>query len=1159
MPNWTSDQNEAIIARNANLLVSAAAGSGKTAVLVERIIQLIIESQVGIDEMLIVTFTNAAASEMRERIVAALYNKLEEQDSAFLREQVNKIQRSSIMTLHAFCIGVLRNNAHFIGIDPGFKVGDTVNLNIMAADAMDTILEDAYELETASFVDFIEAYSENRQDKKIQNLIHNTYQFIQSQPEPLKWLDETVEGLNTPDRYIELLKHNITFDINSAQEILEAAATLTSEADGPLEYDEMIQNDISHLELLKESLHDIDLFVAKIRDIKHMRLKTISKQRKEEVDEHLVDEVKALRKQYKDIVDDIKKFFEHKSLNDYIEDIKAVEPLMRELYTLVQSFTERYSEDKLDKNVVDFNDLEHLALNALDNEEVQSYYRKKYAYIFLDEYQDSNLVQETLISKIKREDNVFLVGDVKQSIYKFRLADPTLFMEKYHSYSKTAGSNNRRIDLKKNFRSRRDILEGINFIFESLMSEEFGEMTYDEDARLYTGIEFGDIEDSSIEIQIIEGKYSGDDILEELNAAEVEAKAIANTVKALIGKPSYDRKNDKYFDLDYKNMVILMRAISSWAPVFNDVFLKEGIPLFADFNGGYFDAIEIKMFVDLLRLIDNPYQDLPLLTVLRSPIFDFTIEELIEIRINSTTSYYYEAFFNYEGDLKEKIKQVTSQLNDWKQKSLYMKLDELLWHIMINTGYFQYVGAMPGGKSRQGNLRLLIDRAEQMEKNQHMGLFQFVQTVDKMHKTNSEMGTAKIIGENENVVRIMSIHKSKGLEFPVVIVAGMGKKFNLRDAYAEVLMHKDLGIGPKFVDPKHRVTFDTLPKKMIKRQIKMESLSEEMRVLYVALTRAVDKLILVGTAKNMETQSKKWCRGDQTHNLLNGQSYLDWLMMILSKHPVSKPIWTLAEKNYLGLKSHPTNWSIKLLDRSALFTETVEVMDSLKEVLSKVDTYRDDNIDEVLNEIFSYKYPYQLHELPSKFSVTELKQLENGTSTKLEPLNVVPKFMAKETPKTPAEIGTLTHFIMQKLDRRNSDIKSQIDLLVEDEVILEEELKYVDVTRFEAFFESSLGKRYINSDNVFKEKAFVLKKKLEQTGDDDILIQGIIDCYFEEGDGIVLLDYKTDYLYGDEELLVERYKKQLELYKEAIEVITSKPVIASYIYSFYKNKSINVT
>ncbi len=1182
MPRWTDDQQAAIDARGSNLLVSAAAGSGKTAVLVERIIKLIIEDKKPIDKMLIVTFTNAAASEMRERIVGALYEKLEtdEKNGQFLRDQIALIGKSYIMTLHSFCIGLVRNNSHFIDLDPGFKVGDTIELNIMAQEVMDELLEEAYEKNTDDFLNFVESYSENRQDFKLQKLIIDTYRFIQSQPEPLDWLEECRDRFKNDysEYYIEQVKADIKFDLNNALDILETAADICSDSIGPMEYDEMINDDINHIENLKKYLfRDFDEFVKYIRTIKYMRLKSISKARKEEVDPVLVDEVKDLRSNFKSIVDDTKKFFESKSIEDYIKDIKAVEPVVSELYRLVKRYDELYKEKKSDKNLLDFNDLEHFALNALKHEDVKKQYRKKFNYIFLDEYQDSNLVQETLINSIKREDNVFLVGDVKQSIYKFRLADPTLFMSKYDGFSKSEGAANRRIDLKKNFRSRKEVLEGINYIFESLMSKEFGEMTYDKDAMLYPGIDFKEIDNPEIEIKIVEGKYKSedyDDALNELTTAEIEAKTIVEKIKKLVGTKSYDRKNDKFFDVEYKHIVILLRAVSAWSPIFTEVFTKEGLPIFADSQGGYFDTIEIKMFVDLLKLIDNKLQDLPLLTVLRSPIFNFTTEDLIEIRNNQKKASYFYAMSCYkeknDNELSEKIVNLNSKLSDWKDKSLYLKLDELLWEIMIDTGYYHYVGAMPGGTSRQANLRLLVDRAEKMEKTSVSGLFNFIQIIDKMKKANSELGTAKTIGENENVVRVMSIHKSKGLEFPVVIIAGMGKKFNLRDSYGDMLLHKKHGLGPKFVDPVHRVYFDTLPKKLIKRAIKFESLSEEMRVLYVALTRAVDKLILVGTVKDVPTASKKWCRGKKIYNLLLGQSYFDWILSILSKHVSSKIIWSLAEKETSSFDSHSSKWDIEIIKRDELYKERLLLENNskkLESILEDLDSYYDEKTSSMLSEAFVYEYKYKTaHLMPSKLSVSDIKGLKNNElesiGYKFDPLLEKPKFMSDEKELSRAEIGTLTHFILQKTDRHSVEtIDSQIDELVNRKIISEEDIKKVDISRVKKFYKSDLGKRYINSKHVYVEKAFVLKKKLsnlskEIDSEDEVMIQGIIDCYFEEEDYIVLVDYKTDFLLGEDDILKSRYKEQLELYKEAIEKITKKKVKETYIYSLFKNSAI---
>lgn len=1169
MAQWTSDQQAAIDSRGANLLVSAAAGSGKTAVLVERIINLMIQDQVPIDQMLIVTFTNAAASEMRERIVEALYSGLDKDESDFLNTQIRNIQNANIMTLHSFCIGVIRNHAHCIDLDPGFKVGDSVSLDLLVKEALDMTLEDFYQDKSQGFIDFVEAYSENRTDDKLSQLILDVYKFIQSQPDPLVWLKEVQGNLLEPDVYKEHLMAYIDFNLSRCQEVLDMALVWTEASDGPEEYHDMILEGHQQVETLKELLGtDLEAMIVYLRGLSHSRLKAIKKDRKEEINPLLLGEVKELRDQYKALIKDLKTFFEHKTWADYRADTIAVEPMMATLYDLVEAFSHHYGALKVDKNMVDFNDLEHMALRALDHKAVQDHYRHKFSYIFLDEYQDSNLVQETLIDKVKGKDNVFLVGDVKQSIYRFRLADPSLFMSKYHSYKKEAGHENRRIDLKKNFRSRKDILEGINFIFENLMSEAFGEMTYDADARLYAGLEFKDIEGPEIQVKIIENPKSDD--LEGLTNAELEAHAAVKTIKALVGKKSYNRKTDTYFDIDYKHVVILMRAVSAWAPVFNEVFLEEGIPLFADHQSGYFETLEIKMFVDLLKIVDNPRQDLALLTVMRAPIFSFTTEDLIAIRTHTPTGSFYDSLeaYDVQGACLDKIMAMNEALADWREKMLYMALDGLLWHIMSSTGFYQYVAAMPGGEGRQGNLRLLVDRAKAY-KGVATGLFHFLQMIDNMKSASSDMGTAKIIGEQDNVVRLMSIHKSKGLEFPVVILSGMNKKFNLRDAYQEVLVHKHLGLGPRIVNLEDRVYFDSLPKKLIKHQIKFESLAEEMRILYVALTRAVDRLIMIGQVKDITTATTKWLRGCNRHQLTLGQSYLDWVMAVLSTHPASKGLHEGIDKPYMGLKTHGTQWCIEVLDKADLTAKKVQLQKDLSEIFNDLSPYEDVHIQERLEEAFGYKYPYDLaSKLPSKFSVSELKVLQQmaleDLGYKSEPLNRMPKFLMETQKRTKAEVGTLMHYVMQKLDRRlDVSIGDQIDKMVQKAWLDQEDLKDIDQEGLALFFASDLGQRYQAAGHVEKEKAFVLKQGLGQViestnTEDSLLIQGIIDCYFIEEDGIVLVDYKTDYIYGEEKILEDRYQKQLSLYKAAIESMTSYRVKETYIYSFYKNKAIPV-
>ena len=1169
MAHWTNDQQAAIDSRKANLLVSAAAGSGKTAVLVERIIQLMIEDEIPVESMLIVTFTNAAASEMRERIVEALYGALEKESTPFLNRQIRNIQNASIMTLHAYCISVIRNHAHFIDLDPGFRVGDTVTLDLLRQEALEICLEAAYEEGQEDFYDFVESYSENRSDHKLGKLILTAYDFIQSQPQPLLWLESVIEDLSNPESYKTHLKAYIHYILKSCNQVLEQALVWTEDGAGPSEYQEVIlegQKQVDNLyELLEE---DLDRFAEGISSLSHSRLKAIKKERKEAIDPMLAEEVKTLRDQYKDLIKGLKEFFEFKNWSDYVEDTQRVQPLMKTLYQLVESFNGTYQALKSDKNLVDFNDLEHFALQALTYDGVRNYYKEKFSYIFLDEYQDSNLVQETLINHIKRQDNVFLVGDVKQSIYKFRLADPSLFMDKYYAYKKEVGGLNRRIDLKKNFRSRPNILEGINFIFEHLMSEGFGEMAYDEDARLYPGLDFKDIDQQEIQIKIIENPK--DDDLEGLNNAETEALATALTIKDLIGKKSYNRKTDEYFDIDYKHIVVLMRSVSAWAPVYQEIFLNEGIPLFADHNNGYFQTLEIKMFVDLLRIIDNPLQDLPLLTVMRAPIFAFTTDDLIEVRNYSKSGPFHGALKNYDlpGPCLEKIKAMNQALDTWRKMMLYTELDVLLWHIMNQTGFYQYVAAMPGGQSRQGNLRLLVDRAKAY-KETTTGLFDFLQMIDRMKDSSSDMGTAKIIGEQENVVRLMSIHKSKGLEFPVVILAGLNKKFNMRDTHQEILFHKNLGIGPRIVNLKDRTYWDSLPKKLIKHAIKFENLAEEMRILYVALTRAVDRLILIGQVKDLESSSKKWLRGCEGHQLTLGQSYLDWLMAILSKHPVSRFLYDSLDQVYKGLSDHPTKWSIDIISKDNLTLEKKILKKNLDTLFNSIENYASGEVESYLTQVFQSEYPYKIATLlPSKFSVSDLKSLNQDNLSSLtyksEALNTLPKFLKKETKKSRAEIGTLMHFVMQKIDRHLlKPIGVQIQNMIEKNWISQEDALYIDQEGLKLFFESDLGKRYQNSPYVEKEKAFVLKRKIDTllegaNHEDEILVQGIIDSYFVENESVVLIDYKTDYIYGDDSILEKRYETQLKLYKEAIEKLTSYTVKETYIYSFYKNKAILV-
>ncbi len=1211
MPKWTEPQQKAIDLRDSNLLVSAAAGSGKTAVLVERIIKLIVKDKVDIDKLLIVTFTNAAAGEMRERILAAIVNEMEKKnsDEKNLRRQMTLLNKASITTLHSFCINVIRKNFHVIGIDPTFRIADITESKILIQESLEEVLEEEYEKAEDEFITLIESFSENKSDRKIEDLILNIYHFIQSQPYPYEWLKESANMFNIDKEnlndniWIKTVREEMEMKLIGAENIIEEALEITKQESGPYPYLEALEGDLKNIKKLKLKIYDFLEGRLKAEDlnIEHDKFKSISKKMKEsgEIDPGLQDIVKGLRDEYKGI---IKGFFDkgilERDMDSYIEDVLSFYPVMNCLSELVKLFGERYGQKKIEKGILDFNDLEHFTLAALESEEVREELNESYKYIFIDEYQDSNIVQETIIGKIKREDNLFLVGDVKQSIYRFRLADPSLFIEKYNSYSKDLDSKDIRIDLSKNFRSRKEILDGVNFIFENIMSRELGEVDYTEDAHLYVGADYESTEDDSIEVNIIEKSNDsiesyleeesedGNDIdlaLEEITDAEVEATMVADKIKNMIGKKTYDAKKGEFREIKYSDIVILFRAVKNWANVFEEVFTRENIPVYVDDNSGYFDVLEVKTFLNLLNIIDNKRQDLPLLSIMRSPIGGFTTEDLIKIRINYSEKYssYYEALESYmsneDDDLSNRLEKFVDKLDYWNEESLYLKLDEFMWKVMIDTGYYYYVGAMTGGVQRQANLRILVDRANQFESASINGLFNFIRFADKLQSASGDMGTAKVLGENEDVVRIMTIHKSKGLEFPVVICAGLGKQFNLMDMRGDMLLHKDLGLGPKYVDINTRASRDTLPKIAIKSKKKVENLSEEMRVLYVALTRAKDKLILVGSVKDTAKRAEKWAKKPTIYNLLTSRSLLDWICMSLFDHVDGEPL-----RDLLGVESHSelnteneSKWTINLVDKIDIFKDQILEEEYKSDFKEKLENFEREEYTDFKSEIdrrFEWDYPdKESMKIPSKISVSDIKKVSADDIEKVNynipSLVKMPKFLAGEGEFSSAEKGTIMHFVMQHLDFKSTldseNIDIQIERMIFNELLTDEEVEVIDKEKISRFFESDIGVRMLKSDNIFKEVPFVYRKHANQIiegleSEEDIYIQGIVDCYFEEDGDIVLVDYKTDYVVDDVDVLIDRYREQLNMYKEAIEGITERKVKESYIYSFNLNREVKV-
>ncbi|MDR5659333.1 helicase-exonuclease AddAB subunit AddA [Serpentinicella sp. ANB-PHB4] len=1197
MPNWTSQQQEAIEDRGSNLLVAAAAGSGKTAVLVERIIRLIIEDKIDIDKLLIVTFTNAAAGEMRERISAAILKALDnnQENEAHLRKQMTLINRASITTIHAFCIEVVKQYFHVIDIDPSFRIGDTSEINIMKMEAMEELLDKEYEKADKLFLDLVESFAGSKDDEPLKDLISKIFNFIQSQPKPFDWLSEKVEAFNIDIEdfneciWADTILKSIDLHLTAACDLLVNAKKLCMKPAGPEGYIDAIDDDLNQVNHLKSSLHhNIEVFYETVNQVTFKRLGRVSK----ETDQDLKEEAKDQRDKAKALIKGITEGIFSRSPEAYIDDLTSIYPLMQYLASLVSNYANIFMAKKKDKGLVDFNDLEHYALEILANENVANAYRDKFEYLFIDEYQDSNIVQETLIGYIKRENNRFMVGDVKQSIYRFRLADPSLFIEKYETFSSEKGKRNRRIDLSKNFRSREEIINGVNYIFKNIMSKQLGEIDYDERAYLYPGGSFEPIEDPSIELNLIEKAIDEEateelsEDLEELSDIEVEAKMVAQRIQDILKTKIYDTKEEVYREVQYKDIVILMRTTQNWAHVFLETLIKENIPTYADTGSGYFQSIEIGIFLNLLKIIDNKRQDLPLISVMKSPIGKFTVEELVQIRMTQKHGSFFDAMTKFVEEEKEhellgiKLNEFLTKIKLWARESRYMKIDNFIWKLFRDTGYYYYVGAMPGGQQRQANLRILLDRAVQFEKTSIRGLFNFIKFIEKIQNSKGDMGDAKTLGENDNVVRIMSIHKSKGLEFPVVFLCGTGKNFNLRDTSSDVLLHKDLGLGPKFVDLKLRVYRDTISKLAMKDRLKIESLSEEMRILYVALTRPVDKLIIFGSTRGLEGKINKWSRPINHYGLSSAKSYMDWIGMVLTKHPSSEVLRkaggvSMPSENYLRDDS---KWTVNLYSRQDVLNKTLEeekkdaiLKDTLLDYCHKNTTKYSETIAKRLNWQYAYEAGVGI---PSKLSVSEIKKTNvkglDHLGYNIPSLISQPKFLDKGAKNfTSAEVGTIIHFIMQHIDhnRINSldEIKIQVNEMIQKELLSEEEVDEVNLTKIQNYFESPIGRRMLASNKVYREVPFNMKCNAQDVihgldkSTETLLVQGTIDCYFEENDEIVLVDYKNNEITENNlDRIVNAYKDQLHFYKTALEKILNKKVKESYLYMFHIDKAIRV-
>lgn len=1251
--NWTADQKKVIELRDRNILVSAAAGSGKTAVLVERIIGMITDPQrpIDVDRLLVVTFTNAAAAEMRERIGQAIDSLLlaKPQDS-HLQRQSTLVRHSQITTIDSFCLNVIRNHFDSLEIDPSFRIGDEGELLLVQTDVMKELLEDCYTEARPEFMEFVEAYGSGKTDSGLEEYIMQVYRFSQSCPRPEVWLEECVNGGQTDSTkevageeeipgntgeeagareadgdqsaslsayedasWMRYLKHDIHMQALELARISDQALALCQEEDGPYMYLPMFQDDRRMIDALARAESYEELNQA-LLSISHARL---SAKKSPEVDPAKRQEASALRDQIKKALKKMRDSYGVEDWREAGEDIRKSLIPVKTLAWLAGEFADRYARAKRDKNIVDFNDLEHFALQVLVEwgedgrprpTQAAKILRSGYEEILIDEYQDSNLVQETLLSSISREPegrpNIFMVGDVKQSIYKFRLARPELFMEKYDTYTKE-DSLYQKVELHQNFRSRDEVLKSVNQVFYRIMGRQLGNVAYNEDAALYTGASFEEtpspVSYATKLLYMNTGSQALGQLDEELadyTAKELEAKMAAAKIRQLTdpqnGQWIWDKKNKCYRICQYRDIVILFRSMSGWADVFVNILMNEGIPAFAQTQTGYFSAMEVQLILSMLRLIDNPIQDIALAAVFKSPIVGLTDQQLAKLmaRYKRWTKKgedrgMYGAFQYYrqlgdEGrrvdrEIYEKLTAFASLLEHFRELSLYLPLHELIGRVYEETGYYNYVSAMPGGSTRKANLDMLVEKAAAYEGTSYQGLFHFIRYIDKLRKYDTDFGEAVTVGENDNTVRIMSIHKSKGLEFPVVILAGMGKRFNNQDVTNRILIDPELGIGADYVDTDRRTRAVTLLKKVMKRRILLENLGEELRVLYVAMTRAKELLIMTGTERSLESKLEKYAGRNEGRELLpftllsGATSYLDWLLMSLpgagtaieaEEVPVMELVGQeVAEQAAAGLGKE----QLLHLDPEKIYDETWR---------------------KALEERFGYRYPHQAAtRLHAKVSVSELKKAgQEIDEEETAFLPTVPRFLSDDEEKLKEAVGnavwgaskgTAYHRALELLPfgriETRKDLERELERLVEEHKISPETRKLIQTGRLWDFFETPVARRLSLADRegrLHKEKQFVIgipalelypEESLEEDGEELVLVQGIIDAYVEEEDGICLVDYKTDRIRpGEEEMLAARYRVQLDCYQRALEQVTGKPVKERILYSMALQKAIPV-
>lgn len=1334
---WTAEQAKAIELRNKNILVAAAAGSGKTAVLVERIKRLILEDGCSIDKMLIVTFTNAAASEMKEKIETAIQKEIAENPGAgtALKRQLDLLPLANISTFHAFALEVIRRYFYIIDIEPNFKICDNVQQELLKEQAMDELLKQYFEEASPEFFEFLNKYSGDRNENRFRQTVRKTFEVIQSLPEPFPWLAEAVNELGADFESFSQGRV-VTYILSDAKRRLTEAAESLVQAykeaeacghEGVLEItatyrllaEELCEAaESGDFEAIRKALDGVKMPSLLKKYFKSDELHTQA-----EMDERK-ERLENAREPLKDAVASLKKDYFYDSLENLYAEVRGSYDDGKFFLQVMKDYRDIFAQLKSRRGVVDFSDIEHFAFEILKDEEAAAYYREKFSYIFIDEYQDSNILQEALVARIKRENNLFMVGDVKQSIYKFRLAEPEIFQGKYRAFAKEAEeaaakgeeSLSEKIDLNRNFRSKKTVIDFINRVFTRIMPD------YDENAALYLGDVFGEHCNFAPKMFLAETPWDEsedlDDELKNMIKAEKEALSAVKIIKDSLGKTIFDSKKGIERPLQKGDVVILLRGIKNYGDIFYKTLTDNNLPAYVDDNDGYFDTMEINIFMSLLALIDNEKQDIPLLTVMRSEIFGFPIREMVEIRVASyamppadssaptpvvSTSEgvfpanaaslsgsaalaaasgsaldsaivpdaqpsarkkacsYHDALVNYaengvDINLKSKCLQALQQLADWRRDARMLPLEELVWQLMLDTGFYIAMGAMPAGSQRQANLRALADKALAYRKSQGGSLYGFMQYIDAVKQRKVTMGQVKIAAEGDDTIRIMTIHKSKGLEFPMVLLAGFCRRLNYTKSGRDIAIHKDFGIGFPIVNYAESWMKTGIIQNVIRAKLHREEVEEEKRILYVAMTRAKDILYILGMIDDFndsisalvktapsdssyfsmsgrciyeDPEARAYIKNEDLRSLSEGTRRSAARALALLESPASSGAQASASERpdtaqqpntaeqpntarQVGASARP-NEAAGVSGASGASGEISPIADEIFGAFGWKSPIGDVRLSKDVERRMTFEYPFAADlKIKSKYAVSELAGKGEAELSLSEP-----KSFKAHDKFTLAQIGTIVHKVLEKIDfntafagadtsaKAAADshtgstadgvckyVAALMDSMVRDEFLTKEEAEAVNPKLIERFIVSSLGLRMAaaakaaaaraeapqNSQPQSAEVPLAASKStaaakaksgssdflglqrerpfnlvLEQAGAQSI-VQGIIDCFFEEEGELVLVDYKTTGVGSEGEFAARRegirarYAMQIDLYRRALEAATGKHVKEAYLY-----------